>query len=696
MLKFTYNPKMEAKEYIYKNLYFSPLVIIIFVTITHCSEEVSDLPNNKDGSTYDVSEYKDGSSDISADTDIPEVPGVKAYFKIPEDKTPQNFYFFPFPSDLLINSDGTLNIDGFPNPANIDLLTIYLETIKNNFSGFSTQGAIYIKFDDKIDTTSLPQDPLKTIVKDSPLFLINVTDNKYKGERIPLLLRFVERGDKYISSNTLIITPENGFVLRPKNRYALVITRRIKGSDGRPLGSSKEFESTKSSMEFADARLERARRLYYPIYKYLKDININKEDIAVMTIFTTLDPVGELKKMRDFVVEKGELNFKEIKKDTTTSSYCGINGIFRTYQFQKGAPPYDSLDSGMFEFDNEGNPIVQRREDVRFYLTIPNSEMPQNGFPVVLYAHGTGGNYKSFIYEDIAENLALKGIAVVSFDQPLHGGRNTGNWNVEMKTFNINNMLATRDNFRQSAIDTIVLMHILMRNTIQPGVSCNGREIRFDKNKFYFFGHSQGGLTGPLFVGVEPDIKAALFSAGGGRFIISVYQKTEPIDIPKIARILLALDEKDHDIDLFHPVLNLLQIMADPADPANYGRLLIKNPVCKDGICLPKHIFMTEGTSDPFTPPDAIEVLAMSIGVNPYKEIYRSKEFFERYGVHLVSKDDLPNNAKTEDGSGSSTGVLVQFKDQGHFPIFYDTTAIEMYKTFFYNIAYKERAVLEE
>ncbi|MGB9599579.1 MAG: hypothetical protein ACP5QK_12165 [Myxococcota bacterium] len=678
-----------------KHLFIIHILITGFTIylLTHCSEGILEGTEDTDTTISDII----GSSDvIFSDTIINEVEGVKAYFRIPEDKKVQNFYSFPFPSDLLINSDGTLNIDGFPNPADVDLLDIYLDTLKNHFSGFSTQGAIYIKFDGKINIETLPKDPIETTKITSPLFLINISENQYRGERIPLLIRFVEKGDKYISSNTLIATPENGFVLRPENRYAFVVTRKVMGSDGRPLGSSTEFESTKSTSTLFDKRVERARLQYAPVYDYLNTLNIRKEDVAVMTIFTTSDPTGELIRIRNFVVKNGEFRFEQIKKDINTSHYCGIAGIYKTYQFQRGNPPYDSLDSGMFEFDKDGEPVIQWREDVRFYLTVPASTMPPKGFPLVIYAHGTGGDYKSFVYEDIADNLATKGVAVVSFDQPLHGARNTGNWSVEMKTFNINNMLATRDNFRQSAIDTVVLMQILINNRISQEISCDSSEIKFDRDKIYFFGHSQGGLTGPLFAAIEPELKAALFSEGGGRFIISVYQKTEPINIPQVARTLLSLGEGDYDIDLFHPVLNILQIIADPTDPANYGRLLIKNPICKNGVCKPKHIFMTEGTIDPYTPPDAIEALAMSIGVNPYGEVYRSKDFFEKYGVVTVNKENLPDNVKTEDNKSASTGVLVQFKDQGHFPVFYDPKAIDMYKTFFYNLANSERAVLEE
>lgn len=674
---------------------FLSVVLFFSSALTGCSNDLLTVENYTDIASDDGSS-SDIYTDIYGDTGVDEVAGTKAYFKIPKDKTLQNFYFFPFPSDLLINSDGTLNIDGFPNPEDIDLLNIYLDTVKGHFSGFSTQAAIYIKFDGRLNVADLPSDTLVTMGLDSPIALINISENKYKGERIPLLIKFVDKGDKYISSNTLIIAPESGFVLRPSNRYALYVTRKIRGADGRALGSSREFEYTKMKGPLSDPDIERARQLYAPVYDYLETLGIQRESIAIMTVFTTSDPVGDLIKMRDFVVRDGDFKFQELRQDIDLQKYCGINGIFRSIRFQKGSPPYDSPNSGMFEFDKNGQPIVQGYEDVRFYLTLPKSDMPSEGIPLVIYAHGTGGDYKSFVYEDIAENLSQLGIAVVSFDQPLHGARNTGNWSVELKTFNITNMLATRDNFRQSAIDTVVLMHVLLNNSIPSTISCNQKEIAFDPDRIYFFGHSQGGLTGPLFAAVEPGLKAALFSEGGGRFIISIYQKTEPVDIPAVARTLLALKEGDYDVDLFHPVLNLLQIIADPADPTNYGRLLIKNPVCKSDICAPKHIFMTEGTIDPYTPPDAIEALALSTSVNPYKEIYRSREFFEKYGYNSVDKKMLPGNVSTEDGSQWVTGVLVQFKDQGHFPVFYDPAAIEMYKTFFYSLATEERAILEQ
>jgi len=73
-------------------------------------------------------------------------------------------------------------------------------------------------------------------------------------------------------------------------------------------------------------------------------------------------------------------------------------------------------------------------------------QMPQNTFlavtimnsPIVLYAHGTGGSFHSYINDGTATRLAAQGLAVISIDQVLHGPRNP-NGNPELDFFNFLN-----------------------------------------------------------------------------------------------------------------------------------------------------------------------------------------------------------------------------------------------------------------
>src|SRR5262249_48062935 len=69
--------------------------------------------------------------------------------------------------------------------------------------------------------------------------------------------------------------------------------------------------------------------------------------------------------------------------------------------FQSGTPPYlNPQDGGQISVTA---PAVVRTQNVCMSLTVPKGvTMPVNGWPLVIYAHGTGGSYRSHIKEGIA------------------------------------------------------------------------------------------------------------------------------------------------------------------------------------------------------------------------------------------------------------------------------------------------------
>ena len=49
--------------------------------------------------------------------------------------------------------------------------------------------------------------------------------------------------------------------------------------------------------------------------------------------------------------------------------------------------------------------------------------MPAGGYPIVLYAHGTGGDYRSFLDDGTGASLAQQCLASMGVDQIFHGTR---------------------------------------------------------------------------------------------------------------------------------------------------------------------------------------------------------------------------------------------------------------------------------
>jgi pimeloyl-ACP methyl ester carboxylesterase len=275
---------------------------------------------------------------------------------------------------------------------------------------------------------------------------------------------------------------------------------------------------------------------------------------------------------------------------------------------------------------------------------------------VVVYAHGTGGSYRSFINNGTASALAAEGIAAISIDQTLHGPRNPGG-NPEVDFFNFQNPLAARDNTLQGALDDFQLVRLV---TGFDFTDPNNREIRFDSDKIFFFGHSQGGLTGVPFVAFEPLIKGAVFSGAGGVLILSLLNKTEPIDITALVAVVV----RDVPLDEFNPLLGLVQGFLDRADSASYGPLVALRPPAGNA---PKHVFHSMGLIDNFTPVPSIEALATSLGVSPVTPVIQDVPGIDLAGVDAV---DPPVTGNLD----GTTAVLLEYQApagrDGHFVLF--------------------------
>src|SRR5262249_31266697 len=136
-----------------------------------------------------------------------------------------------------------------------------------------------------------------------------------------------------------------------------------------------------------------------------------------------------------------------------------------------------------------------------------------------------------------------------------------------------------------------------------------GQPIRFDLDRIYFKGHSQGGLTGPLFLAYEPKIKAAILSGAGADLILSLLNKTQPVDIPKVVQSVVGEDVAE-DARL----LSLLQTFLESSDPGNYARLFFREPPA--GVPA-KSIYQSMGIVDHYTPVPTIKALALAMGVQP-------------------------------------------------------------------------------
>jgi predicted esterase len=305
--------------------------------------------------------------------------------------------------------------------------------------------------------------------------------------------------------------------------------------------------------------------------------------------------------------------------------------------FQQGDLPYDYVeDGGNFVVEN-GVPVVQDEFDVRFSLTIPPSTvpMPAEGYPIVLYAHGTGGDYRSYARNGVGAMLAEQGIAVMGVDQIHHGERLPGGGDPSIPVFNVLNPLSLRDNARQSALDVVQQARLIDALAVPITVTGRVAPVTFDTSKIYFYGHSQGGVNGPLFLAIDDQAQGGVLSGAGAVFVIAVVDKTEPINIADILTLALGLPGvgmdplvREHMV-YEHPLLALLTTWVDVADTASYAHLIHRSP--RPGFA-PKSVLQTEGVSDPFTPPLTIEALGSRVASRRCRRTWRASRITSRLG----------------------------------------------------------------
>jgi pimeloyl-ACP methyl ester carboxylesterase len=310
--------------------------------------------------------------------------------------------------------------------------------------------------------------------------------------------------------------------------------------------------------------------------------------------------------------------------------------------------------------------VPQWTEEVFFGLSVPKSAMPPGGWPVVQYSHGTGGDRFSFV-GDIAPQMAKLGIAVISIDQPLHGKRGGGGLspaNLEFYSFNFSNPSAARNLFRQSALDSVAVTRLLRTQTLDA----EGKTVAFDPGRVAFFGHSQGGITGALYVAVDGDTRAAVLSGAGGGLAYTILLRKEVdsgfnLDIKAALEAMLGLKFED-EFTLFHPVLTLCQMLVDVTDPINYSPFYFHPRFRQE----PLHLLLTEGVEDPYTPAVTTENLAIAGLVPPMFPVVHGNPGFVAAAVG-AAKLPVSNNLQLPDGK-AATALLAQFEGFGHFVAF--------------------------
>ncbi len=561
-----------------------------------------------------------------AGVDCEEEPSdsTKAYFEVPgaEGAEEADFFRLPFPNDARALG-GNLDLSGFPTPGpgllGIDLVARYVQAVEDNDSGFGAYGTVFFRFSNGIDFDTFRDDDVVHFIDITP----ELAGTPEYGQSVGFSWYFQGDRTPYICYNWLGVRRPKGSPMLPGHTYAVWLSTAGKATDGSNIERAQNLVSVLADTAPSDAVLADVHAAYAPLRDYLNDQLIDTSEVmnaAVFTVGPIQDPMTELADAVEALPPPTSSDWVLCADgvdspcpDATGDRACADGTAdYDEYHALVSLPIYQQGDA---PFTAEGGNIVVTndppREDVCLSLTVPKgTTMPAEGWPLVIFAHGTGGNFRSHVRADVAGVLASANpnFAVLGIDQVVHGPRRNGSMEApENLFFNFANPDAARGNPLQGAADQLSLAKFAAALDLTANQT-GGDAIKVDPLKIYFFGHSQGSTQGSLALPFSDEMSAAVLSGNGASLMDALLTKTSPVDLVSVLPYALS-DFTVVTTDRAHPVLSLLQQWIDPSDPLNFARSITRDPI---GTHPPKHVFQTFGMGDTFSPPETMQIYALA------------------------------------------------------------------------------------
>ena len=601
-----------------------------------------------------------------------------------------DFFGFPWPNDLRRTADGNVDIDGFPGTENLLLKTVLDKGIPY-MHGFGTNSGVIFQFNGPLDSQSLPS-ALASQHDNAVVMMVNLSpESPHYLQRVPVRSNFDPLATLYQPRHLLTLLPVPGYALDPDALYAALLFDGIMDSAGRPITRApllQKLESGDRPTTIFESDWNQLQQQFELVAGYISDHTAwNLNQLSAFTLYRTMDSTSYAFAVAQAVAaipDEAVINSIEFINDGLFCGYYNYIPLIGRIQlpvWQQGEHPF-TLAGGMVEVDQESGIAVQQGVEstgLSIHIGCSGGDTPK--VPMI-FATGTGGSfqaagafsggfYEGYEFSQVALSVAPHHSSIRAAPVLRDFAEFLLNFNVRVNDsalqgvtfYNLLNPAANIGNHLQSAADqlylrrvAVLLPEILERNGVFD------QQLNYDFSQFsvrddvaVLGGHSQGGSIVPLAMAMDHTFNTGFLSGAPSH---AYFQAVHRGSIRRLIPLAL-VGIVENEIDYYHPLMQVLQMMHGPADSVNYVPYM-----------QPDFMLQVAGYDDQCVPREASAALGLALTrfgfMQPAEPFLSEPRFFDPDGVLGLTEEAetrFPLAGANLDNGG--VGLFLQI-DGGH------------------------------
>jgi hypothetical protein len=480
----------------------------------------------------------------------------------------------PFPTDYLTMPDATQKTGvriNLPMPDCGSLPNDCLQAAAlNELDGFHLQPTVNVSFSDAVDPTTLKAGILI-------VWLDNLTTDE-PGQGDPGKITAVNQITYDPAAN--VARARANDLLDQHRHYAILVTDAVKDTSGTPVTADPNFT----------ACIQAPANDYCNLLAQIVGTYgsaAGSQNIVAASVFTTLSATTWLEQARDLLPQM-PVGFHAVGSAVkaanvtvaTLKAQVGVNpDKFQSFPQTIPSGVFDGVDRlvfGTYQSPNFLNAqqyipnlptatalaLPGANNTVTFHAFIPSSAAPSAGYPVIIFGHGFGENalesptlvastFGKAGFVTLAINAVGHGYGPQTLLQlTVKGASGTTDFVAGGRGIDLNGDGAIttnegcfigwpypaglRDCLRQTVVDLMQLVQLVRSGTAIEGPG----GVKLDGSRIYYAGVSLGAIYGSMLTAVDPNVRAAGLSSGGGS-IVDISRWTQAGDLRAFAKDLL-------------------------------------------------------------------------------------------------------------------------------------------------------------